>query len=203
MIENANNRNEFMTLFEPAKDRLWRFCLSINYNREDAKEVLSQTVFEAYSNFAKLKNKGAFLGWLFTIAHRTNARLRKDKRRRAEIDPEYFDSLPAHSSAFDSSDVAELYTAMAQLPDEQREAIVLCEIMGFSREEAAEVLSSNADTVQKRIWRARKKLHELLSDDAPTPRDDAAMPRDDAAALRGRFKLEPLNKSINVLDGLQ
>jgi RNA polymerase sigma-70 factor (ECF subfamily) len=161
----------------------------MNYARDDARDVLSQTIFEAYSGFEKLQNRQAFLSYLFTIARRVNTKLVRERRRKVEIDPDYFDSLCAYSSDYDRSDVAELYTAMAKLPEEQKEALTLCEIMGLTREETAQIQSVSSDTVQKRIWRARLKLRELLEDDKSPEGNTTPLAKE--------------HNVLNLLDGLR
>jgi len=70
----STKQKQFMELYEPLHDRLARFVYSIVWNREEAKDVISETVLAAYESFEKVRNHQAFLSYLFTIASRTWAK---------------------------------------------------------------------------------------------------------------------------------
>jgi DNA-directed RNA polymerase specialized sigma24 family protein len=61
-----------------------------------------------------------------------------------------------------SADVELLYKALAQLPRREREAVVLFEISGFSMKEIREIQGGSLSSVKVRVFRARKRLAELL-----------------------------------------
>ncbi len=62
-------------------------------------------------------------------------------------------------------DMADLRIALAQLPDDQREAVVLVGASGFSYQEVAEICRVPVGTVKSRVNRARNKLATLLGND--------------------------------------
>ena len=59
--------NIFLELFEQNSGKLWRFVLTFIKNREDAKDIYSETIAIAFENFGKLRDDKAFLAYLFTI----------------------------------------------------------------------------------------------------------------------------------------
>src|SRR4051812_48038661 len=71
----------FMLLYEPVHERLARFVYSMVWNREDARDIISDTVLKAYESFEKLQHPEAFLYFLFGIA----SRLSKRRGRRIKI----------------------------------------------------------------------------------------------------------------------
>ena len=64
-----NKQEIFLNIFNPIKINLWRFCLSVSNSRNDAKDLLQETIEVAYRNFEKLKHNEAFLSYLFSIAY--------------------------------------------------------------------------------------------------------------------------------------
>ena len=66
----TNKQKIFLDMFDPLRDNLWRFCLSMTRNRDQAKDLLQETIAGAYSAFDSLTSPGAFLSFLFTIASR-------------------------------------------------------------------------------------------------------------------------------------
>jgi RNA polymerase sigma-70 factor (ECF subfamily) len=80
----------------------------------------------------------------------------------------------------------EFRAALAQLPPDQREALVLVGASGFSYEEAAQICGSAVGTIKSRVNRARTRLAELLAiegtrDMGPDSTTQAVLGRDDAA----------------------
>jgi RNA polymerase sigma-70 factor (ECF subfamily) len=161
--QNKQKQDEFLKLFNPLKERLWRFCLSISRNYEDAKELLSETIYQAYINFGTVKSKEAFLSYLFTIASRANAKRNEKQKRIDLVENETFDRIATDSVSLDDKfEIEALYLALDKLPPNQKEAIILFDIMGFSRDEICDIQVATLDAVKARLFRGRNKLAELL-----------------------------------------
>ena len=155
-----DNQDLFLELFELQKERLWWFCLSVSKNYEDAKELLAETIYQSCLNFEKVKNHKAFLSYLFTIANRINNR---KKTRLDYLMPEELENMIGNSESPESIlEYKELYLALDKLPSVQKEAIILFDLMGFSRTEICEIQNTNIANVKARLYRGRKKLAEIL-----------------------------------------
>lgn len=160
-----DKQSAFMELYEPIHDRFVRFCQVRLHNSEEVHDLVNETLLRAYENFEKLRNKDAFLYYLFGIATRIlNSQYRKkkfwgayDATKNAQIaDPCWDPSQKA--------DVHLLYKALDELPSRQREALILFEISGFSIKEIQQIQDSKASAVKARLVRGRKKLAEILSE---------------------------------------
>jgi RNA polymerase sigma-70 factor (ECF subfamily) len=106
--------------------------------------------------------------WLFTIL-RNQFHTFYRKRRREVEDPDggiaaRLDVPPEHDGYLD---VEDLKTALAQLPVDQREALLLVGPQGFSYEEAAEICGARIGTLKSRVNRARTRLADLLGIETP------------------------------------
>lgn len=130
-----------------------------NYN--EAKELLSETLYQAFVSFSSLKKKEAFLSFIFTICSRAYY---KSKRKQVEFSDEFdFEKLGGNIlSAEIMLDINFLRQAMSKLNDDYKETLILFEIEGFSRKEISKILNISEDTVKSRLSRARKKLAELM-----------------------------------------
>ncbi|MCK5741964.1 MAG: RNA polymerase sigma factor [Chlorobi bacterium] len=160
-LNNTNHR--FMELLEPVYERLERFALSMTRNRDDAKDVVGETILNALAQFDSLRNEQAFLSFLFTIASRVFYRelRRRDKYQivgTQDIDELFGDRL----SPEDQSDLNLLFEAAESLPVKHREALFLYYLTGFSQKEIAEIQKTTATNVKLRIFRARRKLRNDL-----------------------------------------
>ena len=81
------------------------------------------------------------------------------------MDGELVNQLASPANQESHLDVADLRVAMQQLPDDQREAIILVGASGFSYQEVAEITQVAVGTVKSRVNRARVRLAALLDID--------------------------------------
>ncbi len=163
MTKQTGRQERFLALLEPRLEDLSRFCLAMTRDPEGGKDLMGDVILAAFEGFDTLREEAAFLSYLFTIARRTFHR----RRRREKIFSEY-DEVKARTIAAGGSpvwigaDVRALYEALAQLPEAQREAIVLFEITGLSLKEVAEVQDASLSAVKSRLARGRERLARLL-----------------------------------------
>jgi RNA polymerase sigma-70 factor (ECF subfamily) len=158
-----DKQDEFMHLYGPAHERLNRFVHSMVWNREDAKDVIADTVLKAYENFEKLEKKEAFLYFLFGIA--SNIVRHRNRRMKfwAAYDQSYENNLVDNSyDVYRKMEVDTLYKAMKKLPEKQREALSLFEISGFSIAEIRQIQGGSLSGVKSRLVRARQDLANIL-----------------------------------------
>jgi RNA polymerase sigma-70 factor (ECF subfamily) len=139
------------------------FAISLTRDPVFADDLVQDTVVKAWTNFGSFREGTNLRAWLFTILrnHFYTTR-RKLRRETGDVDGLFAARLaekPAHDGRLALRDFA---VAFAQLPDEQREALVLVGASGFSYEEAARMTCVPAGTVKSRANRARRKLAELL-----------------------------------------
>ncbi|MDP4198150.1 MAG: RNA polymerase sigma factor [Bacteroidota bacterium] len=166
-------RREFLALLGPCLPALNRFALAMCRDKrvcdhEAAKDLVSETVLKAFESFERVREHKAFLSYLFTIALRIH---RHEQKRRAiwlPLAKEHANHHAETSAPDAGADTAQLYAALARLPKEQREAIVMSEIVGLSLAEVAEAQSASLSAVKTRVSRGRKRLGKLLGveDDA-------------------------------------
>jgi RNA polymerase sigma-70 factor (ECF subfamily) len=155
------------------------FALSLTRNGATADDMVQDTVVKAWTNIDKFQAGTNMRAWLFTILRNTYySSRRKAKREVADIDGVFTERLsvkPEHDGKLQMSDFK---VAFEQLPDEQREALVLVGASGFSYEEAAEMCGVAIGTIKSRANRGRARLAELLDNN-----DDTAMELTDAATM--------------------
>jgi RNA polymerase sigma-70 factor (ECF subfamily) len=160
----SERRNEeFLTLLREAEPSLSRFARAMTRDAEAARDIVAETVAVALEKFETIANKQAFLSFLLTIA----SRLYKKKQWRLRFWGKYDDNPERqapdpNASPELSADVSALYEAMAKLPREQREALILFEINGLSLEEVRAVQNCSLSAVKSRLARGRQKLADLL-----------------------------------------
>jgi RNA polymerase sigma-70 factor (ECF subfamily) len=82
-----------------------------------------------------------------------------------DADGSFAESLKSHPEQLGRVEFQEFRTALAQLPAEQREALILVGASGFSYEEAADICDCAVGTIKSRVNRARSRLAKLLAID--------------------------------------
>ena len=166
-MNSSNEKQErFLSLFEPVQASLERFVLAMAQEKENARDVVAETVMIAYEQFEKLRDPKAFLSFLFTIALRVHRRELKKAKRTERFDSTLMvDVLDPGTPPDVAADVHRVYKALHDLPEKQREAVILFEIIGFSMKEICEVQGGTLTAVKVRISRGRKKLAEILGVD--------------------------------------
>lgn len=156
-------QKEFMDLYELAHSRLARFVHSMVWQNEEAKDIISETVLIAFEKFETLNNKNAFQYFLFGIASNLVKRKERRKKFRGIFNEEIAEKMIDISANVDNySDVSDLYKAMNQLPLNQREAVSLFEISGFSLKEIQDMQGGSLSGVKSRIARGREELSRIL-----------------------------------------
>lgn len=153
------------------------FALSLTRNRSTADDMVQDTVVKAWTNLEKFKEGTNMRAWLFTIL-RNNfySSRRKLNREVADVNGVFAGTLSVKPDHDGRMQLAEFQAAFEQLPDEQREALILVGASGFSYEEAAEMTGAAIGTVKSRANRARKRLVEMLNlnSDGPLEMTDSA-----------------------------
>ncbi len=155
------------------------FALSLTRDSAVADDMVQDTVIKAWTNIEKFRQGTNMRAWLFTILRNSYySSRRKVKREVADVDGILTDNIaekPAHDGRLQMNDFSK---AFAQLPDEQREALVLVGASGFSYEEAAETCDVAVGTIKSRVNRGRKRLAELMhleDDDSMLMTDSATV----------------------------
>jgi RNA polymerase sigma-70 factor (ECF subfamily) len=108
---------------------------------------------------------GNLAGWVFTILTNLGRSRYRAQRRSPAL-------VPLEGVADEGSDPAmrvALFNGLDKLPDDQRRALLLTAVEGFSYREVADMLGVPVGTVMSRIWRARTALAEHLGGSAPVP----------------------------------
>lgn len=159
----------FAELFQRHADRLWSLALRTLQRPEDAEEALQEAMLAAFRRAGSFRGDAAVGTWLYRIV--LNACLDRLRRRKAR--PTAFDaeeivaSLPSptdgpEQAALRRELTAEVERALAQLSADQRAALVLVDLDGYSIDEAAVLLGCAPGTVKSRCSRGRAKLAPLL-----------------------------------------
>lgn len=159
----------FSELVARYQDRIYRFLVRLTRSQDDALELTQETFLSAYQALARWRPDARFTTWLFRIAR--NEAFDWLRRKKLvefvalgdEQDLDVADPAPTPDRALETVQrLRELDRALARLPTEHREILLLREIEEMSYDEIAEVLDIGLGTVKSRIARARAGLLEKM-----------------------------------------
>ena len=164
----------FESLMGQMEALVWRVCWHYTGSREDAADCGQETMVRIWRGLSSFHFECAFETWVYRVAANCCLDfLRKRKRDKAEsleplreqgFDPP--DPAPdTEEQALRKEEHARLREAVAALPEDQRDALVLTQLEGRSYEEAARLLETTEGTVKSRVARARDKLKALFAAD--------------------------------------
>jgi RNA polymerase sigma-70 factor, ECF subfamily len=156
----AGDRYAFTELVRRHRDRLWAVALRTLGDREEAADALQDALISAYRSADRFRGDSAVTTWLHRIV--VNACLDRVRRRAVRPTVPLADTEPLPVEPVDSDTALDVRAALAQLPVEQRAALVLVDVQGYSIAEAAAVLGVAEGTVKSRCARGRARLASLL-----------------------------------------
>jgi RNA polymerase sigma-70 factor, ECF subfamily len=167
----AGDDEAFAQLVRRHKDRLWAVALRTMRNPEEAADALQEALISAARRASQYRGDAAVLTWLHRIV--INAcldRLRRNKVRVTDRLPDDPDRVLAFVDGDDPEREAALVemrrdviSALRQLNADQRAALVLVDMEGYSVDEAAEILGCAPGTIKSRCSRGRARLAPLLA----------------------------------------
>ena len=159
----------FEELVRRHRDRLWAVALRTTGDPEEAADALQDAMISAYRRAGQFRGDSAVTTWLHRIVVNASLdRLRRRSVRSAQPLPDDIDELPGAVVADPVDHMGRrevqlaVTEALALLPEEQREAILLVDVEGWSVEEAARMLDCPEGTVKSRCHRGRAKLAKSL-----------------------------------------
>jgi len=171
----AGDPDAFAVLVTRHQDRLWAVALRTMRNPEDAADALQDAYLSAFRRADSFRGEAAVTTWLHRVV--VNAcldRLRAQRSRSAEPLPEGLDRDPDLGVTPDDpveteEERADVAAALGRLNPDQRAALVLVDMQGYSVQEAATILGCAPGTVKSRCARGRARLAPLLADRQPAP----------------------------------
>jgi len=161
--------NAFDELVRRHRHRLWSVAMRTLGDREEAADAVQDALISALRNAASYRGEAAVTTWLHRVV--VNACIDRLRRRQARPsvplgETEVASRRDDHAATEARLDV---HAALARLPESQRSAIELVDLLDLSVAEAAEVLGVAEGTVKSRCSRGRTELARMLRDRLPDP----------------------------------
>ena len=172
ILAAQRDRAAFAPLYERYVDRIFAYALTLTQNRELAEDVTAATFARAVEELPRFEWRGVpYSAWLYRVAANLVAR---DRRRPGwiELNPQLGDDAPGPEDAAVWGDrAAEVRAAVATLPPDQRQAVLLRFGGELRNREIAEIMGRSEGAVKLLTFRALTTLRRRLG--APLPAERA------------------------------
>lgn len=173
------SESHFNLLVDRHTPAVYRLALEITRNHHEAEDIVQETFLKVYGNLRQYSpDKARFKTWLFTIARNQSINVfRSLKRKTARLFFEYDfaeqavepgagyaspENRNAEQMLSQRQETARIQGALGKLPERQRTALLLKSQEELSYDEIASVMKTSVSSVESLIFRARKRLLELL-----------------------------------------
>ena len=193
----AGDQEAFAQLVEPYRKQLFVHCYRILGSFEDAEDMLQETLVRVWKRLASFEGRSSLRAWLYKIATNASLDALDSRRVRGlpkelygrgdptqplpaptqanwvePLPDEWIDGQPdiypeARYEIRESITLA-FVAALQKLPGRQRAAILLCDVMGWSSNEAAEILDMTTAAVNSALQRARETLKQSERKSTPS-----------------------------------
>jgi RNA polymerase sigma-70 factor (ECF subfamily) len=166
----------FAQLYEQIYQNLYRFALYTLRNPQDAEDVVSDAVMDAFAQIGQLKKEEAFSGWMYRIlTNKCNRKLREYYGQRMQTDSSVLDLAKEEEAESAASvrpscsewtnrpeEYMDVRNAFFELENQERMILAMHLFLGYKSKEIADFLKMNENTVRSQESRALRKLEKKL-----------------------------------------
>ena len=189
---------------EPYRRELTGYCQQI-VGVSEAGDAVQETMLRAWRASAGFDGRSSVRAWLYRIATNACVDLLRGRERRGRLEQRLQASAEVSAAPASSADPAELAAIqdgvrlalaamLGQLPARQRAALILCEILRWRLDEAAQILGTSAAAVASSLQRARARLARYS-----VPRDPGNINADQLARYQDAFRRYDIAALVRII----
>jgi RNA polymerase sigma-70 factor (ECF subfamily) len=170
-------------LIESHGKRLFNLAFQFAGSREEAEDLTQEIFIRLYRNLRSYRGEVPLIGWALRLSRNLCIdHYRKTRREKSwhRVSETVLDILPSvddvEADAQRHQHVEEVYQALSELPEDQAEAVLLCDLQGWSFEETAAYQDIPMGTLKSRLHRARNRLTEVVRSRLDTTKSMETLP---------------------------
>ena len=158
------DRDAFAVLYNNVSRKLYSTAFYLLGRKEDAEDLVMDTVTDAYRSISLLRDDKSFEGWIMRIL------INKARKKRGTYisEPIELDEQIISEASYDSEKKLIVRKAMDKLKDTDKKILILGVVDGYRSDEIAEIMHMNTNTVRSRRKRALEKIKALLIEEGIT-----------------------------------
>lgn len=156
-------QQRFLTAYAKCHAAFLRYATTVSYGKCDVADLTQDVMLSAFKHFDGIA-EDKLLHYLIRAARNRSISLGRGRRSGAEVEERCLERLRARGASPDALFETEaLYKALHQLPEKQRNAVILFELNGFSVREVAGLQQCSEASVKMKLSRGRQRLRDILS----------------------------------------
>tara|TARA_X000000950_G_scaffold37173_1_gene39698 strand:- start:26790 stop:27383 length:594 start_codon:yes stop_codon:yes gene_type:complete len=177
IVDDNNFKRELSELIP----HLRAFARNLCSDATQADDLAQETLMRAWKARESYQEGTNLKAWCFTILRNTFYSEKRRSWRRQPLDPEVAEAtLVSNDNPADSMELLALRNALNELPDDQREALILVGAGGLPYEEVAEICGCAVGTIKSRVNRARTALAVIMESNSVGFNSDSSMSASEA-----------------------
>lgn len=164
----TGDTDAFITLYETVYVDLYKAAFYTLQNKEDAEDIVSETVLDAYTGISKLRDPSAFRGWIFKIlSNKCKQKIKEYQKKRSQeaLTEEHTDNLISLHAEQPYEQVLQQYDltqAMEHLSPEERLILSMSAFGNYTTKEISKIIKKPHSTIRSKYHRSLKKLEKWL-----------------------------------------
>ena len=152
----------FAAIFQRYHQRLYRFCLAIVADPEDAQDALQNTMVKVLRALPGERRAIDLKPWLYRIAHNESIEVLRRRRETSELDVELPAAGPGLAEEAGARErLRRLLADLGELPERQRQALVMRELAGLGFAEIGAALETTPEVARQTLYEARVSLRQM------------------------------------------
>jgi len=156
------DRRAFEAIYQRYHQELYRFCLAMVSNPQDAQDALQNTMVKVLRALPGETREIKLKPWLYRIARNEAIETVRKRRDNAELEPEHLSSTTEIAQTAEARDrLRELISDLEELPERQRGALVMRELSGLGFEQIGDAFQTSAAVARQTVYEARLSLRQM------------------------------------------
>ena len=166
----AGNTKAYAVLVNRYKDMVFTLAVGLLHNRQEAEEVAQDTFLKTFKALSGFQNKSKFSTWIYRIVYNECiSRLRRKKNNLISVEELSYGELSDNFEEMEPEWIQkeerkrQLYEAISRLKEDERTILMLYYFENCRVDEISDITSLSNENIKSRLFRARKKLHSILT----------------------------------------
>ena len=157
LVEQLRRGNEvaFEVLYDRHHRGVLSYCRHMLGNRDEAEDALQQAFISAHGDLIASEKPIRFKAWIYTIARNRCLSILRARREQPSEDLEVVSTAGLSDEVQQRADLQQLLVDLQELPEDQRQALILSELGDLSHSDEAEVIGCEASKVKSLVFQAR------------------------------------------------
>ncbi len=162
----AGDAGAWRELVDSHSGPLFRYAFRMVGERDAAEDVVQESYLRLWRQAKRWRPEAPVRAWLFRVAGNLAIDALRRRRHTVEMEPDHAEAAPGIDDLLSEREQTEwVWRFVAELPERQRKALVLCRVEGMSMAEAGAVLGCSVGAVESLLSRARQQLKRRMEPD--------------------------------------